>query len=162
MDGSSCPGCRERSKPVAERTAQVAELTRKLGEAVRAGNRQAAPFRKRPPKPDPKLPGRKSGDAHGTHGHRSPPPPERVAECHEAPPPDTCPHGRGHLAETGTADPSQAGIPRRPRIRTFRIHVGHCETCGKRAQGRHPLQTSDAPATCWSTPRAGPRGSRGR
>ncbi|WP_422929689.1 hypothetical protein [Singulisphaera sp. PoT] len=29
-------------------------------------------------------------------------------------------------------------------IRKFRIHFGRCEACGKRTQGRHPLQTSDA------------------
>ena len=144
MDATSCPGCRELSKQVAELTAQVAELTRKLDEAVRAGKRQAAPFRKGPPKPDPKPLGRKSGDAHGTHGHRPSPTPEHVAECHEAYLPDACPHCRGHLVETGTADQFQTEIPRQPRIRKFRIHIGHCEACGKRSQGRHPLQTSDA------------------
>jgi transposase len=29
-------------------------------------------------------------------------------------------------------------------VRRFRVHIGHCESCGKRTQGRHPLQTSDA------------------
>jgi len=38
----------------------------------------------------------------------------------------------------------QAGIPRRPPIRQFRVHVGCCRDCGQRVQGRHPLQTSDA------------------
>jgi transposase len=60
------------------------------------------------------------------------------------PPPDACPHRRGRLVETGTADQFQTDIPRRPLVRKFRIHVGHCNTCGKRTQGRHPLQTSDA------------------
>ncbi|MDY3559091.1 transposase, partial [Gemmata sp. JC673] len=144
MDTPACPGCRDLSKQVAELTAQVAELTRWLDEATRAGKRQAAPFRKGPPKPNPKPPGRRSGDAHGKHGHRSPPPPEQVAECHEADLPDACPHCRGRLVETGTAEQFQTEIPRRPLIRKFRIHIGHCEACGKRAQGRHPLQTSDA------------------
>jgi len=144
MDEPACPGCRALSKQVAELAAQVAELTRKLDEATRAGKRQAAPFRKGPPNPDPKAPGRKSGDAHGTHGHRPPPPPEQVAECHEARLPDTCPHCQGRLAETGTADQFQTEIPRQPLIRKFRVHIGHCEACGKRTQGRHPLQTSDA------------------
>ena len=39
---------------------------------------------------------------------------------------------------------SRLDIPRQPLIRKFRVHVGHCEACGKRTQGRHPLQTSDA------------------
>jgi transposase len=143
MDEPVCPGCRELSKQVAELTARVAELTRKLDEATRASKRQAAPFRKGPPKPDPKKPGRKSGDAHGTHGHR-PLPPGSVAERHHAPLPEACPHCRGPLIETGTAEQFQTEIPRRPLIRKFTVHLGHCADCGRRAQGRHPLQTSDA------------------
>ncbi|QEL17567.1 IS66 family transposase [Limnoglobus roseus] len=143
MDEPVCPGCRELSKQVAELTAQVAELTRKLEEATRAGKRQAAPFRKGPPKPDPKTPGRKSGDAHGTHRHR-PSPTEPIAERHDANLPDACPHCRGRIVETGTADQFQTDIPRAPLVRKFSVHIGHCESCGKRTQGRHPLQTSDA------------------
>src|SRR3954471_18215304 len=144
MGEPACPGCRELSKQVAELTARVAELTRKLDEAIRAGKRQAAPFRKGPPKTDPKPPGRKPGDAHGKHGHRPLPPPEQIAECHEADLPDACPHCRGRLVETGTADQFQTDIPRKPLIRKFRVHIGHCEACGKRTQGRHPFQTSNA------------------
>jgi transposase len=29
-------------------------------------------------------------------------------------------------------------------VRTFDIAIGHCADCGRRVQGRHPLQTSDA------------------
>jgi transposase len=144
MDEPACPGCRELLKRVGELEALVAELTRKLDDALRAGKRQAAPFRKGPPKPDPKTPGRKAGDAHGRHGHRPPPPPEHMAECHEANLPDACPHCQGRLVETGTAEQFQTEIPRTPLIRKFRVHIGHCEACGKKAQGRHPLQTSDA------------------
>ena len=32
----------------------------------------------------------------------------------------------------------------RPLVRRFDIEVGHCSQCGRRVQGRHPLQTSDA------------------
>jgi transposase len=144
MDEPACPGCRDLLQRVAELEAQVAELTRRLDDAVRAGKRQAAPFRKGPPKPDPKTPGRKSGDAHGKHGHRLTPPPEQIAECHEAHLPDACPHCRGRLVETASADQFQTDIPRTPLVRKFRVHIGHCESCGKRTQGRHPLQTSDA------------------
>jgi len=143
MDEPECPGCRDAQKRLAELEARVAELTRKLEEATRAGKRQAAPFRKGPPKPDPKKPGRKPGDAHGAHGHR-PLPPGSVAERHHAALPEACPHCRGPLIETGTAEQFQAEIPRQPLIRQFTVHIGHCGECGRRAQGRHPLQTSDA------------------
>ncbi len=138
-----CPGCRDFAKQVAELEVRVAELTRKLDEATRAGKRQAAPFRKGPPKPNPKKPGRKSGDAHGTHGHR-PTPPGPITERHEAALPLACPHCQGPLIETGTAEQFQTEIPRQPLIRKFTIHLGHCTDCGRRTQGRHPLQTSDA------------------
>jgi transposase len=144
MDEPACPGCRALLKRVAELESLVADLTRRLEEALRAGKRQAAPFAKRPPQPDPRPPGRKAGDAHGTHGHRPTPPPDAVNECHEAPLPDACPHCRGTLVETEVVAQFQTDIPRRPVVRRFDVHVGRCRSCGRRVQGRHPLQTSDA------------------
>lgn len=144
MDEPACPGCRALRAEVAELRGQLAALTRRLEEVLRAGKRQAAPFRKGPPKPDPKTPGRKAGEAHGPHGHRPPPPPDQITECHEAPLPDACPRCQGRLVETEIAEQFQTEIPRRPVIRKFRVHIGHCQDCGKRTQGRHPLQTSDA------------------
>jgi transposase len=32
----------------------------------------------------------------------------------------------------------------RPHVRRFDVHVGRCGRCGRRVQGRHPLQNSDA------------------
>jgi transposase len=124
--------------------AEVARLTAALDEALRAGKRQAAPFRKGPPKPGPKTPGRKSGDAHGPHGHRPPPSPDQIQETHDAVLPEACPHCGGGVAETSHVEQFQTDLPRRPILRRFRIPVGHCQRCGKRVQGRHPLQTSDA------------------
>jgi transposase len=144
MDEPACPGCRELTKQVAELKAQVAELTRKLEESLRAGKRQAAPFRKGPPKPNPKTPGRKAGEQHGAHGHRPPPPPDQIHERHEAKLPDACPHCQGPIVETGTAEQFQTEIPRTPIHRQFHVHLGRCRCCGKAVQGRHPLQTSDA------------------
>jgi len=144
MDEPSCPGCRALLQRVAQLEARVADLTRRLEAALRAGKRQAAPFRKGPPKPDPKTPGRKAGAAHGTHGHRPPPPSEQISECHEADLPEACPHCQGPLVETEVAEQFQTDIPRQPIVRQFRVHRGHCTRCGRRVQGRHPLQTSDA------------------
>jgi transposase len=124
--------------------AEVARLTAALDEAHRAAKRQAAPFRKGPPKPAPKSPGRKPGAAHGRHGHRPPPPPEQVQETHEAALPTSCPHCGGGVAEATVVEQYQTEIPRQPVLRRFCVHVGHCRQCGQRVQGRHPLQTSDA------------------
>ena len=115
-----------------------------LDQAQRQSKRQAAPFSKGPPKPQPKTPGRKSGTAHGRHGHRLPPSPAAVDEILEAPLPDACPRCGGSVRETEVATQDQTEIPRRPLIRQFHVHVGCCCGCGQRVQGRHPLQTSDA------------------
>ena len=144
MDEPECPGCRALSKRVAELEALVAELTRKLEEVARAGKRQAAPFRKGPPKPQPKPPGRKSGEQHGQHGHRSPPPPDQINEIHQAHLPEACPHCQGEVVETEVAQQFQTEIPRQPIHRQFDVHIGQCRQCGRRVQGRHPLQTSNA------------------
>src|SRR4051812_43364813 len=115
-----------------------------LDQAQRQSKRQAAPFSKGPPKPQPKTPGRKSGSAHGRHGHRLPPDPATVDDVLEAPLPDACPQCGGPVRETEVVTQYQTEIPRRPLIRRFNIPVGCCGGCGRRVQGRHPLQTSDA------------------
>ena len=134
----------ELRRRLGELEAKVAELTGLLDEARRASKRQAAPFRKGEPKPNPKRPGRKAGDAHGRHGHRPPPPPDQIHETHDAPLPDACPDCGGPVAETAIVHQYQTEIPRQPLHRRFQVHVGACQNCGRRVQGRHPLQTSDA------------------
>jgi transposase len=115
-----------------------------LDQAQRQSKRQAAPFSKGPPKLQPKRPGRKSGAAHGRHGHRLPPDPATVDEVLEAPLPEACPRCGGPVRETEVARQYQTEIPRRPLIRQFNVHIGCCGGCGQRVQGRHPLQTSNA------------------
>jgi transposase len=65
-------------------------------------------------------------------------------ETHDAPLPPKCPDCGGPLIEDRQDVQFQTEIPRRPIIRRFDIHIGHCTRCGRRVQGRHPLQTSDA------------------
>jgi transposase len=124
--------------------AENARLAAQLEQSQRAGKRQAAPFRKGPPKPNPQPPGRKAGEDHGRHGHRPPPPPEQIDETLEAVLPDACPCCGGHLVETEIAYQYQTEIPRQPLRRQFNVHIGQCGQCGQRVQGRHVLQTSDA------------------
>src|SRR5262245_23922514 len=138
---SRCPYYRDALKWIAELEAQVAELSRKLKEAMRAGKRQVAPFRKEPPKSAPKPPGRKSGDAHGTHGLRAPPP--SVPECHHTPLPGACPHCREPLIGAGTAEQFHTKTPRQSLVRKF-FRLGRCPGCGAPVHRRHPLMTSDA------------------
>lgn len=122
---------------------QVRQLSAQLQEALRAGKRQAAPFSKGPPKDHPKPPGRKPGPDYGVKAHRPIPdgPPDEIIDV---PLPDSCPNCGGPTAEDHTAEQYQTEIPRKPIIRRFDLHIGHCRHCGKRIQPRHRLQTSDA------------------
>ena len=140
MDGEQanpeCPGCREL------RT-EIAELRRIIEELRRAGKRQAGPFSKGPPKPQPKRPGRKPGDDYGTQFSRAEP--ERIDETYEAELPAACPHcGGDDVTQTHTAEQFQTEVVSKIVQRKFVVPVGQCGTCHERVQGRHPLQTSDA------------------
>lgn len=147
MDGDQanpdCPGCRALQQQVAGLQAEVAELRRIIEELRRAGKRQASPFSKGPPKRKPKRPGRKPGDEYGTQFSRAEP--ERIDQTHHAPLPTACPHcGGQHLSETHTAEQFQTEVVTQVVQRKFVVHLGQCGDCGRRVQGRHPLQTSDA------------------
>lgn len=120
------------------------QLEAELEQARRQSKRQAAPFSKGATKPQPKEPGRKPGSAHGRHAHRPAPRPDQVDEVLDAPLPAACPGCGGAVEQTGLATQFQTEIPRRPHVRRFDVHLGCCRACGKRVQGRHPLQTSDA------------------
>lgn len=135
---TTCPGCAARDRKIAELEARLA----KLETLARGGKRQAAPFSKGPPKPDPKPPGRKAGDDYGTHHRRAIPP--HIDQTHEAPLPSACPACGGVIDPIGVAQQYQTEIPRVVIHRQFNVHLGQCACCKKRVRGRHPLQTSDA------------------
>lgn len=137
-----CLNCVRLERRVAELQAQVEHLSGLLDEQRRAGKRQAAPFAKRPPKAEPKKPGRKSGENYGPKAHREPP--QHVDEVYESPLPHACPDCGGAIDETHVDHQYQAEILRRPIYRQFNVHIGCCRKCRRRVQGRHPLQTSDA------------------
>lgn len=119
------------------------KLKEDLDAARRTSARQAAPFARDTRVAHPKRPGRKPGKAYGRRAHR--PPPAHVDERYDAPLPDQCPACAGALRDTGRATQYQEEIPvQRPVVRAFDVHIGRCRDCGRRVQGRHPLQTSDA------------------
>lgn len=129
---------------IAGLSARNAELERLLAESRRSGKRQAAPFSKGSPKLEPKRPGRKSGGDHGRHGHRAAPtgPPDRELD---APLPGCCPDCGGGIDHERDAEQWQVDLPPlRPVLTRFRVGVGRCRDCGRRVQGRHPEQASDA------------------
>lgn len=134
----------ERDRTIARLQETIAHLQARLTTAEQASKRQAAPFSKGKPKADPKKPGRKTGEAHGRHGHRPTPTPDQVDETYEAPLPDECPGCGGDIVEDGLDQQYQTEIPRKPIVRQFNIHCGHCGRCGQHLRGHHELQTSNA------------------
>jgi transposase len=136
--------CAEQERRIRQLERDVERLTELLEEARRAAKRQAAPFSKGEPKTDPKKPGRKSGLQHGRHGHRQPPRAQQIDEVCEAPLPAACPECLGPIEPIEVKTQYQVEIPRRPIHRRFNVAIGRCRNCGRRVQGHHPLQTSDA------------------
>ena len=118
-------------------------LKHELDLARRAAKRQAAPFSKGPPTPTPWRAGRRVGRRHGRHAHRPVPP--AIDETYPAPLPAACPHCGGAVDKKRVASQYQEDVPVvQPVVRRFDVAVGRCRQCGRRVQGRHPLQTSDA------------------
>jgi len=133
----------QKDRRIAELEGQVRQLTAQLQEVLRANKRQAAPFSKGPPKDPPATPGRKAGRDYGPKAHR-PIPRQKPDEVIDVPLPDRCPDCGSPTSDDHQVQQFQTEIPRRPILRRFDIHIGHCRHCGRRIQGRHPLQTSDA------------------
>ena len=110
-------------------------------ESRRAGKRQAAPFSKDKPKRDPKKPGRKPGSKYGRQAVRAIPVPDKTFE---APCPEQCPCG-GKVGAEGSIDLYQVDIPPiQPETWKFVVGHGHCQECGRRVRGQHPLLISKA------------------
>ncbi len=122
--------------------AKSKELDQQLKAALRAVKRHTTPFSRNQPKDEKerKRSGRRSGAEHGRHAHRQVP--DHADEVHEAPIVEHCCCG-GDVVIDRIAEQWQTEF-RAPINRQFLIPVGHCKCCGKRHQGRHPLQTSDA------------------
>lgn len=152
MNGDSpsveCARCRELERQLAEQKQQVAtlqaqwkELQKQLDQLTRASKRQAAPFRRTKKKPagEKKKPGRKVG-----HAREARPAPEKVDRTIPVPV-EVCPDCRVPLADKTVHVQYQTDIPPvQPIVTAFQVEVGHCPCCGKRVQGQHPEQTSQA------------------
>jgi transposase len=109
---------------------------------LRGQKRQtAAPFSRGKRKKKPKRPGRKRGAEYGKQASR--PIPDHVDQEIAVPLPKRCECG-GNAIYDETMPQYQEDIVRKTIVRRFDVEVGHCACCGRRIQGRHGLQTSDA------------------
>ena len=134
----------ERLRAERERLREINERLRGEVEALRrAAKRQAAPFSKGDPAPNPKRAGRKPGAAYGTRAHRRPP--EHVDQVVAVELPACCPGCGGELMLERVATQHVEELPpTRPLVIRFEVQVGRCRVCGRRVQPCHPAQTSDA------------------
>src|SRR6266508_1509826 len=137
-------GENERLRAERERLQGLNQRLRGEVEALRrAAKRQAAPFSKGDPTPNPKRSGRRPGAAYGTRAHRRPP--ERVDEVVTVGLPVCCPGCGGELMLERVATQHVEDLPLTRTLTTrYQLHVGRCRSCGRRVQPRHPGQTSDA------------------
>jgi transposase len=134
----------KKDRTISAQAERIKELEAALEGARRAGKRQASPFSKGAPKENPGRPGRKAGEGHGRHGHRMAPPgpPDRELA---APLPSCCPDCGGEVDHESEAEQWQVDLGEPKPVKTrFRVTVGRCKKCGRRVQGRHPDQVSDA------------------
>jgi len=136
----------EKLRKLVEVQAERIEQLEKLVEEVRrGGKRQAAPFSKGIRKANPKKSGRKPGEDYGTKARRALPqrPPDRMLD---APLPPSCPGcGSGEVVKLRTDWQWMEDLPEPVTILTrFDVAIGACCGCGRRVQGRHPEQISDA------------------
>ena len=144
MDEPACPGCRDppqavgRTRSPGRRTDPEAGggHTRRQtpGGSVSQGTAQAQPQKTR------------TQVRGGTRPAWAPAAAARIGR-RASPGPPASTRARTAAARSSRPAPpssSRIEIPRTPLIRQFTVHLGHRTDRGRRTQGRHPLQTSDA------------------
>lgn len=126
-------------KQNAKLQAEIDRLNQEREDRERNAKRQTSRFPRRQRKANPKKPGRKKGSK-ATHRER-PAKVDREIEVPAGPCPDC------HCAVDGIEVHPQFQTdlpPVTPVTTQFNVEVGTCPQCGKRVQGRHAEQISDA------------------
>jgi transposase len=131
-----CPNCERLQR----RVQHLEERLEALEEQLRRGRRQAAPFGRDRPAPDPKPPGRKPGE--GKFCFRTPPQPEEAARTLVAAL-SVCPHCSGELHSVRDHEQFEIDLPTaRPIATRFLTQSGFCPQCNQRVRARHPEQSA--------------------
>ena len=118
---------------------EIDRLKQEKEDSERNSKRQTCRFPRRERKTNPKKPGRKKG-TQATHRER----PKKVDREFDVPAGD-CPCCRCAVENIEVHEQFQTDLPPITPVTTqFNVEVGTCPKCGKRVQGRHPEQISDA------------------
>jgi transposase len=152
---ASCPGCQtllaenaRLQQRVADLEAEILRLRNDLAEVRRQQHRQAAPFRRKQRKANPKKPGRPKGHAAALRPLPSPDHVDRVIDV----PCDECPECHAPLYDQKIIVQYQTDLPPiTPIITQFNIETGRCSCCREMRQSRHPEQISDAKGAAGNT-----------
>lgn len=119
--------------------AEIDRLKEEREDSERNAKRQTNRFPRRTRKTDPKKPGRKKGTK-ATHRNR----PAKVDREFDVPA-GNCPDCCCGVENIEVHPQFQTDLPPVTPVTTqFNVEVGTCPRCGKRVQGRHPEQISDA------------------
>jgi transposase len=138
---STCPGCQQRDRRIAELEDELQRLRQQLDQTQRDTHRQAHPFRRPEASDKPKKPGRRKGHAANLRPTPTPDQIDRVIHVSLG----NCPLCQVPLYELDQVVQYQTDLPPIvPIITQFNIDTGTCPSCRQRWQGRHPEQTSDA------------------
>ena len=121
--------------------ARIAKLESVLEESRRAGKRQADPSPRTSRNGTRRSPDASRGlSTGGRPSERS----QFPDKTFEAPCPEQCPCG-GKVGAEGSIDLYQVDIPPiQPETWKFVVGHGHCQECGRRVRGQHPLLISKA------------------
>jgi transposase len=144
-ENAECPNCRALRAELEAVRAKLEEAQAKMAalEAeLRRGRRQATPFARDEPKPDPKPPGRRPGK--GLFTYRQVPPEDAIHETLVVPL-EACPDCGSPLEDRAIHEQVPVDLPEvEPVITRFRTESGYCPRCRKRVRSRHPRQGSSA------------------
>ena len=146
---------RRQEQMIAEQSQLIERLRKQVEELQRKSHRQANPFSKNKPKPDPKRPGRKRGI--GQFKNRPAPPALPTDIKVQASTPRQCPHCGGGVDLERIDDATVTDIPPLPApvVTRYEVPVCRCRKCGKNVRGQAPgLADDQAGATAH---RMGPR-----
>ncbi|HJN76674.1 MAG TPA: IS66 family transposase [Myxococcota bacterium] len=130
---------------------QIAKLTKALTDAQRAGKRQAAPFRRKTRKADPKRPGRKPG-----HKGEWRAIPDKVDRVLHGPALTHCPDCGHGVDDVHTSTNYETDLPKvEPQVTQYVFDSAWCSHCDRQVHAPHPEQT--ATATGAAASHLGPR-----
>jgi len=133
---TTCAGCRERDRRIAELEAELDQARQQLAQYERKENRQAHLFRREQTAAQPKKPGRRKGHKADLRPVPTPDQIDRIVDV----PLDECPMCQVPLYDQGQVVQYQTDLPPIvPIVTQFNITTGYCSCCRQYWQKTFPV-----------------------